>query len=129
MRLNRIATHDCRDKACGVCEKLNVWNPEKASMQVLDADYFLGWLMETTLEITPKKRIEFVPLQTNGEDKLISFEERIVAMAERRSELKSQLHEGTHPKCSWCGSRHCSWDSMKNYDWGNYPARPVKARK
>jgi hypothetical protein len=128
MNINRVASHDCREKLCGVCEKqANVWNPEKFSIQVLDADYFLGWCSFTTLEVTPKNRVEFVPLETNEEDELTSFEQEIVTKAERRLVIKTDNHVCAHSRCGICGRRDCFWH-MGGY-WKNYQDKPSKLHK
>ena len=85
-----------------------------------------------------KKQIQFDKLEKHRRefdeenrklDEMYLLQEEMEKVAERRTQLKKELKKVTHPKCSFCSSRHCGFDHMGNVDWGPYPAKALKSRK
>lgn len=62
-------------------------------------------------------------------DEMYLLQEEMEEAAERRAQIKKVRNSATHPKCSVCSSRHCTWDHTRNGDWGRHPAKPTKIRK
>jgi len=62
-------------------------------------------------------------------DELHALQEEMEEAEERRAQVKKMRNGATHPRCSVCSSRHCTWDHASNGRWGKHPAKPHKARK
>jgi hypothetical protein len=73
-------------------------------------------------------RKEYIEANTKLDEMYLLQEEMEKADA-KRVQVKKVRNGATHPKCSVCSSRHCTWDHVRNANWGSYPAKAHKAHK
>lgn len=118
-----------REKSFLACAMQNFLRAQRAYNEVMGITPRVTPIATNTA--TKKHRIHEMPVvEPEMEDEWLELEEAMtkVALGREQSRRKVTRDDAAHPKCSYCGSRHCGWDHHRNTRWGR-PAKPSKARK